>query len=73
MELSSSSRSHEHDIGKATQETPFRYGFSKEERKVIQIAHESSTGHYWFYKSLGIGAAHILAKSKEPLEKKFLA
>lgn len=65
MELSSSSRSHEHDIG--TQATPFRYGFSKEERKVIQKAPESFTGHYWFYKSLGIGAVNNLAKSKELL------
>ena len=32
----------------------FRIGFSKEEKRAIEIAHESMTGKEAFYRSLGI-------------------
>ena len=32
----------------------FRFGFSKEERRAIEIAHESLAGNEKFYRSIGI-------------------
>lgn len=51
----------------------FRYDFSKEERRIIQIAHECWTGHEHFYQSLGIDTCSIIAKAKVILERRYLS
>ena len=51
----------------------FRYDFSKEERRIIQIAHECRTGHEHFYQGLGIDTCSIIAKAKEILKRRYLS
>ena len=50
----------------------FRIGFSKEERRIIQIAYESLAGKDAFYTSLGIDTAECILKSKQILTEKYL-
>lgn len=50
----------------------FRIGFSKEEKRIIQIAYESLAGNDSFYASLGIDTAECILKSKQILTEKYL-
>ena len=50
----------------------FRIGFSKEEKRIIQIAYESLAGNDLFYASLGINTAECILKSKQILTEKYL-
>lgn len=50
----------------------FRYDFTKEERRTIQIAHETLSGHEKFYQSLGINTSVYLAKAKQIVVNKYL-
>lgn len=50
----------------------FRIGFSKEEKRIIQIAYESLAGNDSFYASLGIDTAECILKSKQILAEKYL-
>ena len=49
----------------------FRMGFTKEERRTLQIAKECLTGHDSFYRSLGIDPDAEIAMSKEILFMKY--
>lgn len=49
----------------------FRIGFTKEERRTLQIAHESLSGHSSFYSNLGIDTQAEIAKSKKIIETKY--
>ena len=42
----------------------FRIGFTKEEIRSMEIAHESLCGHDSFYRSIGIDVETEIAKSK---------
>ena len=50
----------------------FRMGFSREERRTIQIASETLNGSGKFYKSLGINTDSILEEASRILAKKYL-
>lgn len=50
----------------------FRIGFTKEEKRVIEIAHESLTGHSSFYERLGIDTGLCISKAKEIIRNKYL-
>lgn len=50
----------------------FRIGFSKEERRTLQIASESLTGNSGFYHQLGIDTDSMIMKSKEIITEKYL-
>lgn len=50
----------------------FRYDFTKEERRTIQIAHETLSGHGKFYQSLGINTSVCLTKAKQIVTDKYL-
>lgn len=50
----------------------FRMGFSSDERRTIQIASESMSGHSRFYESLGISVAVEQQKAVEILTRKYL-
>lgn len=51
----------------------FRIGFSKEERRTLQIASESLTGNSGFYHQLGIDTDSMIMKSKEIITEKYLS
>ena len=51
----------------------FRIGFSKEERRTLQIASESLTGNSGFYHQLGIDTDYMIMKSKEIITEKYLS
>lgn len=50
----------------------FRIGFTKEERRTLQIASESLSGNSLFYQQLGIDTAKEIEKSKSLLTSKYL-
>jgi hypothetical protein len=50
----------------------FRMGFSREERRTIQIASETLNGSGKFYQSLGINTDSILEEASRILAKKYL-
>ena len=50
----------------------FRLGFSKEERRSIQIAYESLSGHEPFYRSLGIDVDKVIEETRQLLAGKYL-
>lgn len=49
----------------------FKVGFTKEEQRTIQIAHESQTGSAKFYQDLGIDTDAIWTKAKEIIKNKY--
>ncbi len=51
---------------------PFRIGFTKEERRTLQIASESLSGNASFYQQLGIDIDKEIEKSKSILTSKYL-
>nr|DAW80115.1 MAG TPA: hypothetical protein [Caudoviricetes sp.] len=50
----------------------FRVGFNKEEKRSIQIAHETLSGHSDFYRQLGINVDEIIEDTKKMLIDKYL-
>ena len=50
----------------------FRIGFTKEERRTLQIASESLSGNASFYQQLGIDTTTEIEKSKSILTSKYL-
>lgn len=50
----------------------FRVGFTKEERRTLQIAKESLSGNENFYRQIGIDTGREIERSKEILELKYL-
>jgi hypothetical protein len=50
----------------------FRMGFSRDERRTIQIASETLNGGGQFYQSLGINTDSILEEAKVILAQKYL-
>ena len=50
----------------------FRYDFTKDERRTIQIAHETLSGHETFYQSIGIDTRNYLSKAKLLVTNKYL-
>lgn len=50
----------------------FRIGFTKEERRTLQIASESLSGNSLFYQQLGIDTNNEIEKSKVILTSKYL-
>lgn len=50
----------------------FRIGFTKEERRTLQIASESLSGNSLFYQQLGIDTDKEIEKSKSILTSKYL-
>lgn len=50
----------------------FPFGFTKEEKRTIEIAHESLAGNDTFYKSLGINTAKMVSQSKEIITNKYI-
>ncbi len=49
----------------------FKQGFTKEEKRTLQIAHECQTGHEAFYQNLGINTIDIWTKAKEIIKNKY--
>lgn len=50
----------------------FRIGFTREERRTLQIASESLSGNALFYQQLGIDTAKEIEKSRYILTSKYL-
>lgn len=50
----------------------FRLGFNKEEKRSIQISHETLSGHGDFYRQLGIKVDEIIEDTKKMLIDKYL-
>lgn len=50
----------------------FRYDFTTDERRTIQIAHETLSGHEKFYQSIGIDTKDNLSKAKLLVTNKYL-
>ena len=50
----------------------FRIGFTKEERRTLQIANESLSGNSSFYHQLGIDTDKAIEKSKSIITSKYL-
>lgn len=50
----------------------FRLGFSREEKRSIQIAYESLSGHEQFYRSLGIDVDKVIEETRQLLADKYL-
>lgn len=50
----------------------FRIGFTKEERRTLQIAYESLTGNKNFYQQIGIDTDSMISKSVEIIAEKYL-
>lgn len=49
----------------------FRIGFTKEEKRTIEIAYECLTGNSMFYKQVGISANDMIAKAKNIVRNKY--
>ena len=49
----------------------FRVGFTRDEVRSMEIAHECLCGHDAFYRSIGVDVDTEIAKSKEFLQKKY--
>lgn len=62
-------------LGKFTQALKifkdFRMGFTKEERRVLQIAYESLIGNTAFYKSLGVNTEDMIEQAKQIIIKEY--
>ncbi len=62
-------------LGKFTQALKifkdFRMGFTKEERRVLQIAYESLTGNAAFYTSLGVNTEDMIEEAKQIIIKEY--
>lgn len=50
----------------------FRIGFSKEEKRSIEIAHEVLTGNERFYQALGIDTEKEIERTRQLLADKYL-
>lgn len=50
----------------------FRTGFTKEERRTLQIASESLSGNSSFYRQIGIDTNNEIERSKELITNKYL-
>lgn len=50
----------------------FRLGFNKEEKRCIQIAYESLSGHEQFYRSLGIDVDKVQKDTYQLLIDRYL-
>ena len=50
----------------------FRIGFTKEERRTLQIASESLTGNGDFYQQIGIDTDFMISESIEIITEKYL-
>ncbi len=50
----------------------FKYDFTKEERRTIQIAYEALSGHSSFYRSLGIDSDEMIERTQKLLSHKYL-
>lgn len=50
----------------------FRFAFSKEEKRSIDIAYESLNGHDKFYRSLGIDTGKEIKRTRQLLADKYL-
>lgn len=51
----------------------FRIGFTKEERRTLQIASESLTGNGDFYQQIGIDTDFMISESIEIITEKYLS
>lgn len=51
----------------------FRIGFTKEERRTLQIASESLTGNASFYQQIGIDTDFMISESIEIITEKYLS
>lgn len=49
--------------------TTFRLGFSKEEKRMMQIAHEWLGGNQSFYMQIGIDGEACIEQAKEAIKK----
>lgn len=49
----------------------FRIGFTKDEHRTIEIAHESLTGHSAFYENIGIDTQLCISKAREIIRNKY--
>lgn len=49
----------------------FRIGFTKEERRMIEIAHESLSGHSSFYENIGIDTSLCISKARDIIRNKY--
>lgn len=49
----------------------FRIGFTKAERRIIEIAHESLTGHEGFYRSIQVDTDTIKAQAIQLIKHKY--
>lgn len=49
----------------------FRREFSKDEKRSIQIAHETLSGHGQFYESLGINTSNMIEAAKLAISTKY--
>ena len=47
----------------------FKVGFTKEEKRVLQIAYESQTGNAGFYQSIGIDTHSIIMEATSLIKK----
>ena len=50
----------------------FRNGFTKDERRTIQIAHEALSGHSKFYRDLGINTSNEVVKANKLVRIKYM-
>lgn len=50
----------------------FPFGFTSEEKRVIEIAHESLIGRANFYKQLGIDTDAMINTAKEVITNKYI-
>jgi len=50
----------------------FHFGFTREEKRAIEIAYESLIGHEGFYQRLGIDTAAMITQSKEIINIKYI-
>ena len=49
----------------------FRIGFTKDELRTIEIAHESLTGYSTFYENIGIDTQLCISNSREIIRNKY--
>ncbi len=49
----------------------FRIGFTKEEKRVLEIAHESLAGNATMYRSMGIDTDLCIRKAKDIVSSKY--
>ena len=49
----------------------FRMGFTKEEQRTLQIAHESLAGNSSFYEDIGIDTADCISRAEEIIRNKY--